>query len=144
MSEYRVTAAGLIAWVENTTEGKEAWDDHHGGSIADYLADYADYENILDLVAGDIGYPGDKETQAPGHEIDTYAILLTVSESGVFSIDAVSAYELGELDDDVRAVRGDEVATVEATSRKEALETVLNENPSDGALATLARRALAA
>jgi hypothetical protein len=143
MSEYRVTEQGIIAWVENTSEGQEAWEDHHGGSISDYLADYSDYENILDLLAGDLGYPGDKETNAPGSEIDWYSLLLQIDDNGQIVLSASLTHALSELSEEERATKGDEISVIEATTLEEALTNAIKQYPADGAVSALCRKALA-
>ncbi len=142
--EYRVTEAGLIAWVRHTDEGGEAWKNFHSDSIEDYLADYSDYEGILDLLANDIGYPGDKESNAPGSDIDEYTLLLNLSQDGKYSLSAELTYTLSNLDEEERVAKGDEVGKIQAKSLTEALTKVVNEYPKNGAISTLSRNALSA
>jgi hypothetical protein len=142
MSEYRVTEKGLIAWVENTTEGRDNWNAHRGGSIADYLTSYADYEDILHLVAGDIDYPGDKETNAPGCDIDPYALLLQLDNDGNTFVSVEMIYSLEELTDEERAAKGDQILIVEGRTPEEALNEAIEGHPAHGAIATLCRKAL--
>lgn len=142
MSEYRVTEAGIIAWVNNTDEGREAWDDHRGGSIEDYLVEYADYEDILDLLAGDLGYPGDKETNAPGADIDEYSLLLNLDANGDVFLTAELSYSLSELDETERANKGDEIGVVEGKSLQDALINAVASYPAAGAISTLSQKAL--
>lgn len=66
MAEYRVTKAALIEWVRTTEDGREFFADHCGDDvdIEDYLSEHGHIRGIVDLLAGDIDYPGDGNWEA--------------------------------------------------------------------------------